>query len=44
MEKEKILEEFKKWKNENFKKRLGIIDEKDIVSKDDLIFDDNQEE
>lgn len=44
MKKEKIIEEFKKWKNEKHKKKLGIIDEKDIVSKDDLTFDDNQEE
>ncbi|MBS5790623.1 MULTISPECIES: hypothetical protein [Fusobacterium] len=41
---ERAYEEFLKWKNEQFKKEMGIVDEGDIVSEDDLVYDHEEQE
>lgn len=44
MKNDKIYEEFKKWKNEQFKRKMGIVEEGDIVSEDDLVYDKDEKE
>lgn len=44
MKGDRAYEEFKKWKNEKFKKEIGIVDEGEIVSDDDLVYDQEKKE